>query len=198
MARCRVACPWLKITVIHWLSQFYSLLILFAMLSSLFSEIRPDTRPISSRLRVGRGSNEGGQGHYEEGRELYCDWAGAVVIKNRFFGWFCIIIIFALRSSFLRKDTASYSYRVAWQATKKNCVLIIKLLIDCVLIIKLLIDNSFVAGVGAMTDAMTALKRQNAWISVYFICTRNCTFWSFRNEIKCIEPTPFESPRKAL
>ena len=46
--------------------------------------IRPDTRPISSRLRVGRGSNADGQGQFEGGRGLYFGRAGAVMVVNRF------------------------------------------------------------------------------------------------------------------
>ena len=52
---------------------------------------RLDKRPLSSRLRLGRGSNEGGQGNIVSGRGLYCEWEGALVIRNHSSGWFCVI-----------------------------------------------------------------------------------------------------------
>ena len=49
---------------------------------SSFNEKRLDTRPISSRLRVGRGSNGKGQGQYVAGRGLWCGWAREVMPRN--------------------------------------------------------------------------------------------------------------------
>ena len=43
---------------------------------------RPDTRPISRRLRVGRGSNPGWQGQYMSGQGLLCSRAGEIMLRN--------------------------------------------------------------------------------------------------------------------
>ena len=58
---------------------------------------RLDTRPISSCLWVGRGSNAGGQGKYESGWELFCGRAGAVMLRNCKSGQFSVILIFTFQ-----------------------------------------------------------------------------------------------------
>ena len=45
---------------------------------------RPDTRPISILLRVGRGSDTNEQGSYVDWRELSCGQARTLIVKIRY------------------------------------------------------------------------------------------------------------------
>ena len=91
------ACP--PSTSPRWLAHFTQAMFLplrlFFCRDLTSQKTRPDIWPISSRLRVGRGSNMSRRGQYVGGRGLWCGWAGAVMLKDRHFSRYRVVQVFA-------------------------------------------------------------------------------------------------------